>query len=993
MEKRLMMFLVGLFLFVGSALAQTNVSGTVTSSQDGEPVVGAAVKVEGTNTGTVTDVDGHFRLNAPAGAKLTISYLGMKPQTVKAGSNMRVVLDTDDKTLNEVVVTGYGSAKKLGSVVGAVATVGGEKLDHAVTPNFTDALAGQVSGLSVLSASGDPSKAATIRLRGVNSIYSSNTPLFILDGAPISSTLFSTLNPADIANITVLKDAASTVVYGSRAANGVIVITSKQGMYNEKAKLTLRAQYGISSPVADGADMMNSEQYIKFRDLIGQPVSDDVKNLVNKYGFNTNWRDEVLDNSAPTYDLDATLQGGGQTMNYYLGYNYHYQDGLIDHSGMRRYTVTSRINARLNQYFKVGMNTILGVHSYDQNAEAEATDIYLSNPMVFARMALPYDVPNYYSFDDQGNIVWGDRADALKYSGLETPWFVNSNRRRNQKNVTLNSTVNETLTPFDGLTITAQQAVYAFDRTVSSQNIPRAKFTTPMGTSVDAWAGSSNEFFQRAYNFTLTHTAEYKHNFGSHYLGVLFGEETRINNSKSFGARSTGQNDPRQLRLIDGTTVAIGNLSDSRSRIVYNSVFGTLDYNYAEKYYLYFSLRSDGSSQFAPGHRWGTFWSIGTRWNAKSESFLKDVDWLDELGLSVNYGTTGNSSGADAYDYFGLFGTGTIYNGQSSLGISQPSNESLTWEKVGKFNVGLDFRVFNRLSMDANFYRNKTTDMLMSIPYSYTTGYGSGAGNIGAMTNTGFELTANVDILKSKDFLWTFTANVGYNKNKITELFAGRDSYVLANTGIKLQVGKPYGELYYVRYAGVDSRTGEPMWYDKDGNLTKTFNEERDAVFLGKQQYAPWIGGFGTTFQWKGLSVSADFTWQSGKYLMNNDRYFIENTQFATTYNQSTDMLNVWTTPGQVTNIPAYGYSVQFDDHLVENASFLRMKNLTIQYSLPRAWMNRVPVLQGAKVFGIARNLFTITPFKGYDPEPDINLVQFNYPNSRQFVMGLELTF
>ena len=993
MEKRLMMFLVGLFLFVGSALAQTNVSGTVTSSEDGQPIVGAAVKVEGTNTGTVTDVNGHFRLNAPAGAKLTISYLGMMPQTVKAGSNMNVVLQSDDKTLNEVVVTGYGSAKKLGSVVGAVGTVGSEKLDHVVTPNFTDALAGQVSGLSVLSESGDPSQSATIRLRGVNSINSSNTPLFILDGAPISSTLFSTLNPGDIANITVLKDAASTAVYGSRAANGVIVITSKQGKYNEKAQLTLRAQYGISSPVSDGADMMNSEQYIKFRDLIGQPVSDEVKNLVSKYGFNTNWRDEILDSSAPTYDLDATLQGGGQTMNYYLGYNYHYQDGLIDHSGMNRYTLTSRINARLNQYFKVGMNTILGVHSYDQNAEWAADGIYSSNPMTAARQALPYDVPNYYTFDDKGNIVWGDRAAALKYSGIEMPWHVNAYRQRNQKNVTLNSNINETLTPFDGLTITAQQAVYAFDRTVSDAWLPHADITTPMGTPITAQEGSTQEFFQRAYNFTLTHTAEYKHNFGPHYLGLLFGEETRINRSKSFGVMTSGQSDIRQLRLTDGTTVAIRNLSDSRSRIVYNSVFGTLDYNYAEKYYLYFSLRSDGSSQFAPGHRWGTFWSIGTRWNAKREAFLKDVDWLDELGLSVNYGITGNSSGAGAYDYFGLFGTGSLYNGQSSLGISQPSNESLTWEKVGKFNVGLDFRVFNRLSMDANFYRNKTTDMLMDIPYSYTTGYGSGTGNIGAMTNTGFELTANVDILKTKDFLWTFTANVGYNKNKITELFAGRDSYVFAKSGLKLQVGKPYREFYMVRYAGVDSRTGEPMWYDKDGNLTKTFNEERDAVFTGKQQYAPWMGGFGTSFQWKGLAVSADFTWQSGKYLLSNDDWFIENTRFATSYNQTTRMLNVWTTPGQVTDIPAYGYSLQIDDHLLKNASFLRLKNLTIQYSLPRAWMNRVPVLQGARVFGIARNLFTITSFKGYDPEPDVNVVAFNYPNSRQFVMGLELTF
>ena len=308
-------------------------------------------------------------------------------------------------------------------------------------------------------------------------------------------------------------------------------------------------------------------------------------------------------------------------------------------------------------------------------------------------------------------------------------------------------------------------------------------------------------------------------------------------------------------------------------------------------------------------------------------------------------------------------------------------------------NIGLNIGVFDRLNLDANFYRNKTTDMLMSIPYSMTTGFGSGVGNIGAMTNTGFELTANVDIIKNKDMRWTFTANVGYNKNEITELFNGRDEYALSNYGLKLKVGRPYGELYYVRYAGVDTRTGEPMWYDKDGNITKVYNEERDAVLLGKNRYAPWIGGFGTNFTWKGFSVIADFTWQSGKYMMVNDDLFIKNYKFATSFNQSVDMLNTWTHPGQVTDIPAAGYEAQFDDHMVSNASFLRMKTLTLQYELPQKWMQATRYIKGVKVFGIARNLFTITNFKGYDPEPDLNLVRFNYPNTRQFVIGAELTF
>lgn len=514
-----------------------------------------------------------------------------------------------------------------------------------------------------------------------------------------------------------------------------------------------------------------------------------------------------------------------------------------------------------------------------------------------------------------------------------------------------------------------------------------------MGDVISASSGTVQENFDRYYSYTFTHTGEYRKNFGDHYLNVLVGEESRIEKANGFGAFSKGQNDARRLLLTAGTTMSPAEQSDDRYTIIANSVFGNVEYNYKEKYYVYGSLRTDGSSKFAPDHRWGTFWSLGAKWDAKKENFLKDVSWLDALSLSINYGTTGNDSGADAYDYFGLFGSGNNYNGQGSITISQPSNYELTWERVGKLNIGLNIGVFDRLNLDANFYRNKTTDMLMSIPYSMTTGFGAGVGNIGAMTNTGFELTANVDIIKNKDMRWTFTANVGYNKNEITELFNGRDEYALSNYGMKLKVGRPYGELYYVRYAGVDTRTGEPMWYDKDGNITKVYNEERDAVLLGKNRYAPWIGGFGTNFTWKGFSVIADFTWQSGKYMMVNDDMFIKNYKFATSFNQSVDMLNTWTHPGQVTDIPAAGYEAQFDDHMVSNASFLRMKTLTLQYELPQKWMQAIRYIKGVKVFGIARNLFTITNFKGYDPEPDINTVVFNYPNTRQFVIGAELTF
>ena len=991
-----MMFFACLFLSIGMAMAQTHVSGIVTSSEDGEPVIGATVKVVGSQTaGTVTDIEGRFSLSvSKPGVELEFSSIGMVSKRVKASENMTVVLQVDSHTLEQVVITGYGSAKKLGSVVGSIASVDKKKLESIVTPNFTDALAGQVSGLSVLSGAGDPSQSATIRLRGINSIQSSSQPLFILDGAPIDAAFYATLNPADIESITVLKDAASTAIYGARAANGVIVLTSKQGKYSEQVSLSVRAQYGIAGPTSDGVEMMNSKQYVKFRDLIGQPVSDEVRTLVDKYNINTNWRDEMIDNAAPTLDVNATMQGGGQTVNYYISFNHHKQDGLIEMSKMHRNTLNARINARLNRFFKIGFTTNLGVQRYSQNAEWSASGaIYAANPLVFARKAMPFDTPYQYTIDENGKMIKGDRAIGLKYSGMVMPWWYNAHRNYYRNKLTLNTSVTETFTPLEGLTFQALQSINGLESMNHGSFSPYDAFVDGMGNKIDAMKGSVSASSSRYYQFTLSHTAEWRKQFGDHYVGILLGEETRIERSRGLSAYSEGQTDSRLLLLPHGTTVTPGDLGDSFGEEVANSLFANAEYNYKEKYYVTGSIRRDGSSKFAPGHRWGTFWSAGAKWDLKKEDFLKDVEWLNDLSLSVNYGTTGNDSGTGSYGYFGSYGVGGLYNGESSLGIASMSNPDLTWETTAKWNVGLNFSIFDRAHFQVDFYRNKSTDMLMSIPYSMTTGFSSGIGNVAAMTNTGVEANVDVDILKTKDFYWSFKANVGYNKNEITELFQGRDEYVLANTGLKMAVGHAYGEFFQVRFAGVDPMTGAPLYYDKDGNKTKKFNEERDAVFLGKKRYAPWTGGFGTNFRYKNVSLIADFAWVAGKYMMINDDYFIANPQLATGWNQRVEMLNIWTTPGQITDIPGAKYDVQFTDQMLQNASFLRMKTLSIQYEFPKKWMQATRYIKGVKVFGIARNLFTITPFEGYDPEPDQNLVQFNYPNTRQFVFGAEISF
>ena len=994
MKRKLMLLLACLFVGIGLVTAQTQkVTGVVISEEDGQPVIGASVLVKGTQIGAITGVDGDFTLpNVPSSAKtLVISYIGMQEQEVDIQPTMKIIMKSNTELLDEVIVVGYGTGRKLGSVVGSVSTVNNTKLEKNPTTNFTDALSGQVSGLSVLSGSGDPSKSASIRLRGVSSINAGTTPLFILDGSPISSTVFNSLNPGDIENITVLKDAASTAIYGSRAANGVIVITSKKGKFNEKATVTLRGQFGFSSMVEDQVEMMNSKQYLKFREMLGQPLSQEAQDAINKYGIDTNWRDEVFDGSAPTYTLDANIRGGGSNTSYYLSLNHHDQQGIVDQSGLRRESLRFNFDARVKKWLKVGIQSNLGYAKYNTNNEIEATNaIYGTNPAFFARKAMPYDSPRYYTIND-GKLTWGDKAQYLHFSQTPTVDYINDTRDIQKRLVTANINLFQELTPIKGLTIRAQQALNAFDYRSSNIYFPTDDLETPMGDVYKGDTGARSESFQRYYTWTYTNTAEYKFHIEDHNITLLAGQESIIAKDESFGVMSSGHTDSRQLFLQQGTKVAPTDLSQALTESVVNSYFFTGSYNYAQKYYVDLAFRRDGSSKFAPNDRWANFFSVGAMWDLKKERFMDNIDWINELSVKASYGTTGNSS-IDDYAYFGLIGSGKTYNGLGSLGISQASNYDLTWEKVASANIGLNFRLFDRLSIGADFYHKKTTDMLMDIPYSLTTGFSSGAGNIGAMVNKGVDLDVAVDIFNTNDFRWSVKANFNYNKNEITELFNGRDEYALPNYGLKYKVGHSVGELFFVRRAGVDPRDGKQIWYDKDGNLTKVYNEERDAVLLGKDRFAPYTGGFGTEASWKGVTVSADFTWAWKKYMISNDNYFLENPSQALKVNQTTNMLNMWTTPGQVTDIPAASEAIQFDDHLIEDASFLRLKNITVQYALPKSVLKHLDV-QNINIYFTGRNLLTVTKFTGYDPEPDTNLVKFGYPNTRQFIFGLELTF
>ncbi|MDE6324042.1 MAG: TonB-dependent receptor, partial [Paramuribaculum sp.] len=990
-----------------SAAAQNRTfHGTVLSAADDEPLIGATVTPIGGGHPVPTDVDGRFTITVSASVKeVKVTYVGHNALTVALTNGMVVKLETSSTMLDNVVVTGYGTGKKLGSVVGSVNVVGQQTLEDTPSSNFVDALQGQVPGLNIYSNSGDPSDVpSAIRIRGVNSINASTTPLFILDGAPTTSNIFTTLSPNDIENVTVLKDASATAVYGSRAANGVIVITTKKGKYGDNAQVSVRANIGWSGRADNRVNMMNSQEYIKFRDLINQPVTQDVRDLVDNYGINTNWFDELIKDNALLYSMEGVIQGGSEKVRYYLSLGHYSQDGLVANSGMQRESLRYNVDAKVNDWFKVGMSSTIGYQSYDQNQAADG--FYFQNPFAGAYTMLPYDSPYYYSFNDNGDIVYGDRAKYYKYSEAVDPnYYSEISLKGKRSRLTANMNLYEQINPVKGLTLRAQQSVTGYDSrstTIRPQldyiELPEGYIPGQNKVTLNL-TGRTGESFTRYYSFTYTNTAEY--NFlvnNNHDFTFLVGQEAIISKSNGFGVATTGQPNATQWLLTNGNAVTLNDVAQSISRTVMNSYFATMSYSYDNRYFLDASFRRDGSSKFAPGHRWGSFWSVGAMWNAKNESFLQPYTWLSALKVRANYGTVGNS-GIDPYQYDGIVGTGRVYNGQGSLGISTQSNHDLTWETVEQFNFGFDAGFWNRLNLSADFYLKNTKNMLLDIPYSITTGFSSGSANIGSMRNVGVDVEASYDIVRSKDWHVGVRANFNYNKNTITELFNGKEEYVLAEYGMVYRVGENPFQLNSVRYAGVDPRDGQQMWYDINGNLTKTYNKERDAVNTGKSFVAPWAGGFGIDARWKGLSLRADFTWSADKYINNwTNQVICSAAQSLNGYNQRVEMLNVWTKPGDVTDIPnlldLYGnvQTTQADDRYIENCSFVRMKNLTVAYTLPRSILNAIR-LKDLTFHFTGRNLLTFTGYTGTDPEYENNGVRFFYPNTRQYEFGLEVTF
>ena len=865
MKKRLTMLLVSLFLLVGGVLAQTKVNGTVVSQDDGQPVIGASVLVVGTQVGTVTNAQGQFTLTCPAGKNvLRISYVGMEPLEVSARPNMRIVLTSDQKALDEVIVVAFGTAKK-SAFTGSAKVVGSEDLSLSQVTSVTDALAGAVPGVQLTSESGDPSSTGTIRIRGFSSLNAGQDPLIIVDGAPYSGDM-ANLNPADIESMTVLKDAASNALYGARGANGVIMITTKRAKVGQDAQITVDAKWGANSRALQHYDVIKSPaqyyelQYAALRNqyvnqgmsetaawqkansvlttakngglgysifnvpdgqmLIGQngrlnPAAT-LGNVVNYKGKDylitpDDWEDEGT-RIGMRQEYNINVSGASEKSTFYVSAGYLKNEGLLENSDMERFTARLRADYQAKKWLKVGGNVSYARFNHNSLGN-NGSETSTANPWAFTTEISP--IYPLYLRNADGSVMYDDNKIAMMdygngmNAGMSRLFIQDANplqdvrlNTRNSEGNAFNASGFADFTFLPGLVLTVNGTI----------NVDETRGTTvynPYYGQFDTTGGTVEKSHTRDFDYNLQQLLNYSTTIKNyHNISALLGHEYYDHRRYYLYASKS--------KMFSQTNKELGGAAiDGQSAYSYLSeynnegYFGRVQYDYDQRYFFSGSLRRDASSRFAPDHRWGTFWSVGGAWLMNKENFLSDVKWIDELKLKVSYGSQGNDNIGN-YRYVDTY---DIKNSAGSIGTEfrAKGTEDITWETNGNFNAGFEFQLFKRLSGSIEYYYRKTTDMLFSFSVAPSLGYSSYYDNVGDMYNTGIEADLNLNIFKKKDFQWDINLNFSTLKNKITKLHEDKKNSRAFGPEGQIYDGYVYESDYFVAEGN-----SIYQWYIKD---------------------------------------------------------------------------------------------------------------------------------------------------------------------------------
>ena len=1001
MKKRLLLMMTMLFMSLGLAMAQTlTVTGTVVAEKDGNPIAGAYVLVNGTTLGTITNEFGEFGIReVPASAKeIIVTFLGMTTASAPVqAAPVTVVMKEDLNYLDDVVVVAYGSAKRE-AVTGSVTSVKGDGLASTPVTSVDKALSGKLAGVQVTAVSGQPGAQSQIRIRGNSSINASNAPLWVVDGIPVIldgtgemtnvSSGIATINPNDIESITVLKDAAAAAVYGSRAANGVILVTTKSGKEG-KAQFDARAKYGVSWLQSDsGFRMMTGSELLGYqRDAIknagldpDDPTSKYYRpmNLLN--GDTSSWL-EHFTRPGELQEYEISARGGNAKGKYYSSLSYHKNDGVfygIDYS---------RFQARVNADYKLLKNLESGVRvnvAYTEQNDIPMQSLYYANP-VFAGMTL---LPWIEKYDENGN-----HNVNIPTNSYQNPRATAEYDQQWSKSYKFNGTMFLRWEPVKNLVVETRnsaEAAFTNDRRYWS---PLAR-----GNASDPTLQVINSQYT---NYTTSNTINYANVFGGyHSMRVLLGQEAtayKYQYTYVYAPKVDEQMPYPNTAPQDGVESEMGFSNESMI-----SFFGIADYNYDNRYFVQATVREDGSSLFGAKNKWGLFWSASASWNLTNEKWMSSTSsWLDLLKIRASYGVNGNN-GISPYKAYGVYSS-TQYNNTVGMLPAQPSNDYLSWEKNKTWNVGLDFGFLgNRVRGSFDVYDRLTDDMLLDVKVPQTTGFSTNFMNAGSMKNSGVEFQIDGDIVSKNDFVWTVGFNLAHNKTEILDLAVDPDENGLekieSGSFVHHVVGKSMYTFYLPDYYGVNPANGEALWVTEDGSLSNNYADARK-YYAGSPE-PKLIGGFNTTLAWKGLSLSAFFEYKVGNYVcILNEYSYLNSDGKQMDMNQMASSLNYWKQPGDTGCNPkpiagnATNSSTALSDRWLERGDYLRIKDVTLSYSLPKVALDKIHV-KGLRLFVSGLNLYCFNDVNFWDPEMGVSGTGAGiYPLTKSFVGGVELSF
>lgn len=1037
--KRLTYLLLCLYMGVAFATAQTTkVTGTVISADDDGPVIGASIVVAGTTVGTVTDYNGVFTLDVPTNAKkLIVSYIGMKSVEVTVKPVIAVVLESDSQNLEEVVVVGYGTQKKK-DVTSSIAKVSGGDLSNLAAASFDTQLAGRAAGVQVSTPSGVLGSGPQFKVRGMGTITSSSQPLFIVDGMPIATgdnsdtgtgmgmsyasyNSMSDINPNDIESVEILKDGAATAIYGSRAANGVVLITTKKG---SKGRTTVTYDGYVSAASATKLhDLLGAKDFVTIANEKQENWGGKGQAVYDPNGPDTDWNDHIF-RTGFQHNHNVAASGGTDKSQYYVSFGFTEQEGIIRANDLNRLSLKADLTQQATKWLRIGLNgqmTRTKVNGV-MNGENSLGGVGFAGTRMLPNVGVydPSD-PTGYNIDKQNRKTLG-RGSNLTYidNGIQNiVWALDNNVNRSSNTRTIGGGWAE-ITIMDGLTLKTQAGLdiskvqdNMYWSAESGDGYGRKGLLEEINSTYENWN------WQNVLNFNRTFNA-------LHNLSATAVQEYTRSQTEYVDASVQQLSDSFFSEHIISNTFGIKDVYGYKSFNGLASYMFRANYNYDSKYYIGGSIRYDGLSSLPVDTRWGTFWGGSVAWRMSRENFWKDSpinEWFNDLRVRASYATLGNSNLGNDFPYLGTYGA-KLYGSQSSIAWNRMGNNNLKWETTETFDIGLDGSLFNnRLTFELAYWQKNSKDLVLEVPTPPTMGipYNSYFDNIGKIKNSGFEMTVGGTIIATKDWNWHSDLNFSTVKNTVKELYGGTD--IVDNYTI-IREGESYRSLYGYDYYGVNAANGNPVWTKADGSLVQfdTFGdydykvydpanpsdvskssslEASDRKILGSSM-PTWYGGWNNSITYKNFDLNVFFRFSGGNEIMNASRQSsLLNMDFA---NNGTEILGRWVSPEQSGDgmTPKIGYGDQAalfndgftDSHFVESGNYLKLSNLALGYTLPKSVLSAIQITK-IRFYAQAQNLFTITGYSGLDPETNSRLgVDWNgMPQQRSFTFGANITF